>query len=85
MLTIGNNLYVAVGLFGTCYLMLLGLFSTFPAVKAYKKGRNFVKWYVFSILLLPVAFIASFVIKSKRKRLKRSKDLKKLKQKNLKK
>lgn len=85
MLMIGNNLTVAVGLFSTCYLMLLGLFSTYPAVKAYKKGRNFVNWYVFSILLFPIAFIASFVIKRKRKRLKRSKDLKHSKQKKLKK
>lgn len=63
---IGSNLYVAIDLFCTCGLMLLGLFSTYPAVKAYEKGRNFVKWYFFSFLLFPVAFITSFVIKSKR-------------------
>ncbi|WP_303868576.1 hypothetical protein [Acetobacterium wieringae] len=73
---IGSNIYVAIGLFGTCGLMLLGLFSTYPAVKAFEKGRNFTKWYIFSFLLFPAAFIASFVIKRKRKRLKRSKDLK---------
>ena len=63
---IGNNIYTAIGLFGTCSLMLLGLFSTYPAVKAYEKGRNFVKWYFFSFFLYPVAFIASFIIKGER-------------------
>ena len=73
MMIIESNLYVAIGLFGTISLMLLGLFATYPAVKAYEKGRNFVKWYVFSFLLLPVALIASFVIKGKRKTHKRKK------------
>lgn len=59
----GNNSYTAIGLFATCGLMLLGLLSTYPAVKAYQKGRRFVKWYVFSVLVFPVAFVASFVIK----------------------
>ena len=60
---VGNNIYTAVGLFSTCGLILLGLLSTYPAVKAYQKGRSFIRWYLFSVLLLPVAFIASFVIK----------------------
>lgn len=60
---IGNNVLTAVGLFLTCGLMLLGLFATYPAVKAYEKGRNFSTWYFFSLLLFPVALIAAFVIK----------------------
>lgn len=63
---IGNNIYTAIGLFGTCGLMLLGLFSTYPAVKAYEKGRNYTRWYVLGVLLFPVALIASFVIKGER-------------------
>lgn len=62
---IGTNLYTAIGLFGACGLMLLGLFSTYPAVKAYEKGRSFIKWYLFSFALFPVALIASFPIKKK--------------------
>lgn len=62
---IGSNLYTAIGLFGACGVMLLGLFSTYPAVKAYEKGRSFGKWYVFSFLLFPVALIASFSIRKK--------------------
>ncbi|MEI7884836.1 MAG: hypothetical protein WCI30_05750 [Clostridia bacterium] len=65
-----SNTYVATGLFGTCGLMLLGLFSTYSAVKAYEKGRNFLRWYLFSLLFFPVAFIASFVIKNKQENLK---------------
>jgi len=60
---IGDNILTAIGLFSTCGLMILALLSTYPAVKAYQKGRNFIKWYVFSILVLPVAFIACFIIK----------------------
>lgn len=70
---IGSNLYFAIGLFGTISLMLLWLFATYPAVKAYEKGRNFVKWYIFSFLLFPMALIASFIINGKRKILKRKK------------
>lgn len=62
---IGSNIYTAIGLFGACGIMLLGLFSTYPAVKAYKKGRSFLKWYIFSFLLFPVALIASFSIHRK--------------------
>ena len=62
---IESNLYTAIGLFGACGIMLLGLFSTYPAVKAYEKGRSFLKWYVFSFLLFPVALIASFSIRKK--------------------
>lgn len=61
----GNNIYIAIGLFGTCSLMLLALFATWPSVKAYQKGRNFAKWYVFSVLLFPVALVAAFMIKDK--------------------
>lgn len=61
-----TNFYTAIGLFGTCGLMLLGLFSTYPAVKAFHKGRSFVKWYIFSFLLFPIALVMSFVIHDKR-------------------
>jgi len=61
----GNNIFTAIGLFSTCGLMLLALFATWPSVKAYQKGRNFVKWYVFSLLLFPIAFVASLIIKTK--------------------
>jgi hypothetical protein len=60
---IGANINTAIGLFCTLGVMLLGLLSTFPAVKALAKGRNFIKWYIFSLFLFPVALIASFVIK----------------------
>ncbi|MDT8717007.1 hypothetical protein IAI10_10090 [Clostridium sp. 19966] len=60
---IGNNIFTAIGLFLTCGLMLLGLFATYPAVKAYEKGRNFATWYFFSFLALPIALIASIIIK----------------------
>ncbi len=61
---IGGNLIIAFGLFGVCGLMLLALLATWPSTKAYQKGRNFRKWYIFSILLFPVALIASFFISS---------------------
>lgn len=61
---IGNNIYTAIGLFATCGLMVLGLLATCPAVKAYTKGRSFVLWYIFGLLALPVAIIASFAIKT---------------------
>ena len=61
-MAIGTNISTAIGLFGTCGLMLLGLFSTYPAVNAYKKGRSFVKWYIFSFLLFPFALVMSFAI-----------------------
>lgn len=67
MLQIGNNLYTAYGLFGTCVLILLALLATGPAVKAYQKGRNFLKWYLFGLFLLPVALIASFFISPEKK------------------
>ena len=63
---IGNNIFTAIGLFSTFGLMLLGLFATYPAVKAYEKGRNFAKWYFFTLLLLPVALISVFVIKKEK-------------------
>lgn len=62
-MVIGNNSFTAIGLFATCGLMVLGLLATYPAVKAFEKGRSFVKWYIFGVLLLPVAIIASFFIK----------------------
>ncbi|WP_100488425.1 hypothetical protein [Sporolactobacillus pectinivorans] len=62
----GQNFYTAVGLYGAFGVMLLGLFSTYPAVKAFEKGRNFLKWYVFGLLLFPFAFVLSLVIHDKR-------------------
>ena len=62
----GNNIITIIGLFGTCGLMLLALFATWPSVKAFQKGRNFTKWYIFGILLFPVALVASFMIKDRR-------------------
>ena len=61
---IGNNQITALGLFGVCGIMLLALLATWPAVKAYQKGRNFCKWYIFSLLLFPLALIASFFMDS---------------------
>ena len=66
-MVIGNNVYTAIGLFTTCGLMILGLLATYPAVKAYEKGRSFTKWYVISVLIFPAALIASFFIKAKAK------------------
>jgi cytochrome bd-type quinol oxidase subunit 2 len=63
---IGNNIVTAIGLFITCALMLLGLLATYPAVKAHEKGKNFANWYVFSLLLFPVALIAAFIVKKER-------------------
>jgi hypothetical protein len=59
---IGGNLITAFGLFGVCGLMLIALLATWPSTKAYQKGRNFSKWYIFSLFLFPVALVASFVI-----------------------
>jgi hypothetical protein len=63
---LGSNISTAIGLFSTCGLMLLALFATWPSVKAFQKGRNFVKWYIFSVLLFPAALVASFIVKDKR-------------------
>lgn len=60
---IGTNVFTAVGLIVVVCAMLIGLFATYPAVKAFEKGRSFVKWYLFGFFLFPVAFIASFYIK----------------------
>lgn len=68
---IGANFYNAVGLFGALGFMLLGLFSTYPAVKAYERGSSFIKWYVFSFLLFPLALVASFAIHNRRAILKK--------------
>lgn len=59
---IGANFNTAAGLFGTLGLMLLGLFSTYPAVRAFEKGRNFIKWYLFSFFLFPLGLVLSFTI-----------------------
>jgi hypothetical protein len=67
-MVIGININTAIGLFCTLSVMLLGLFSTFPAVKALEKGRNFIKWYIFSLVLFPVALVASFTIKGENKK-----------------
>lgn len=63
-MNIETNINTASGLFAVLGLMLLGLISTYPAVRAFEKGRNFIKWYIFSLTLFPVALAASFVIKS---------------------
>jgi hypothetical protein len=42
--------------------MILGLFATYPAVTASAKGRSFAAWYLFGLLLLPAAIIASRAI-----------------------
>ena len=60
---VGNNLYTAIGLLVTLGVMLIGLLATVPAVTAYEKGYRFGKWYVFGVLLLPVAIIAAFRLK----------------------
>jgi len=65
---IGINIYTAIGLFCTLGFILLGLLSTYPAVKALGKGRNFIKWYIFSLVLFPVALVASFAIKGKKQK-----------------
>lgn len=62
-MSIGNNIFTAAGLFIVCGLMLLALLATYPASKAFAKGRPFLKWYVFSMLLFPVAFFAALAIK----------------------
>lgn len=61
-IVIGTNFYTAFGLFGVCGIMLLGLVSTYPAVRAFEKGRNFIKWYLFSFFLFPFALVSSFLI-----------------------
>lgn len=63
MMIIGGNHYAAIGLFTSCGLMLLGLLATCPAVIAYEKKRSFLAWYVFGVFLLPVALVASFLLK----------------------
>lgn len=62
---IGNNSYTAIGLFITCGLMILSLLATYPATIAYKKGRNFAKWYVFSLFAFPIAFLVAYIINNK--------------------
>lgn len=62
---IGANVFTAVGLIAVACAMLIGLFATYPAVKALEKGRSFVKWYLFGFFLFPIALIASFAIKGK--------------------
>jgi hypothetical protein len=65
-MVVGVNGYTAFGLFGVLVIMLLGLFSTYPAIRASEKGRNFTKWYFFSLLLFPVALILSFAVRGKK-------------------
>jgi hypothetical protein len=54
-MVIGNNVVTLAGLFTTCGLMILGLLATYPASKAYEKGRRFVNGmslaYCFSLRL----------------------------------
>jgi len=65
---IGTNINIAIGLSATLGLMLLGLLATYPAIKALEKGKNFIKWYIFSLVLFPVALVASFAIKGENKK-----------------
>lgn len=65
IMMIGMNTFTAVGLFAVLGAMLLGLLSTYPAVKASENGGNFLKWYLFSFFLFPIALIAVFKRKSK--------------------
>jgi hypothetical protein len=67
-MVIGTNINTAIGLFCTLGVMLLGLLSTYPAVRAFGKGRNFIKWYIFSLVLFPVALVASFTIKGEKQK-----------------
>lgn len=46
----------------TSLCVLLGAF--FPAMVAAKRERSFSKWYVYSVLLFPVALIHSFLLKN---------------------
>lgn len=64
---IGTNIYTAIGLFGALGFMLLALLATYPATRAYTMGRSFSRWYLFSLLLFPFAFIASFSIHNKKR------------------
>ena len=45
------------------YLFPLLILSAIPAYIAQTKGKSFGTWYVYSILLLPIALIHSLVIK----------------------
>ena len=67
-MVIGTNITATIGLFTTLGLMLLGLLSAYPAVRALEKGRNFIKWYIFSLVLFPAALVASFTIKDKKQK-----------------
>jgi hypothetical protein len=71
-MVIGNNVLTAIGLFSTCGLMILGLLATYPAVKAYTKGHSFAAWYIFGVLLLPVAVVASLCIREAGRKQKQS-------------
>ena len=59
MMVIGTNTFTAAGLFAVLAAMLLGLFSTYPAVKAGEWGKSFLKWYIFSFFFFPVALAAT--------------------------
>lgn len=48
---VGMNLYTVAELPGALGIMILGLSSTYPAVRAFEKGRIFMKWYLFSFSL----------------------------------
>lgn len=62
---IGDNAYIAIGLFGACSLILLALLAFWPAMKAHRKGRDFIKWYLFGLFLFPAALIASFLMRDR--------------------
>ena len=62
---IGDNGYIAIGLFGTCGLILLALLAFWPATNAHRKGQDFFKWYLFGLFLFPVALISSFLVSAR--------------------
>lgn len=61
-----NDIYIAIELLVACGLIILALLAFWPALKAHRKGHDFIKWYIFGLLLFPVALIAAFMIKEKR-------------------
>jgi len=61
-----NDMYIAIELLVACGLIVLALLAFWPALKAYRKGRDFIKWYLFGLFVFPAALIASFIIKDER-------------------
>lgn len=61
-----NDMYIAIELLVACGLIVLALLAFWPALKAHRKGHDFIKWYLFGLFVFPVALIASFMIKDER-------------------